>query len=176
MHQIHINFTLPLVFSYLPLIILAYAGIGIIVWVIQNSFVAIKSDYEKDGIFKVDNLYRLVGYLLVWPRYLVLQFRVKVLKTSIEKVMHLSGPKEEVISKDIQDSINVLKGGEKVRVTWNPNRTFGEKVIQDGIVRRKFGMLNCSELIFNNNDFDSVLRWSNGQASNLAYAPVEVIG
>ena len=172
MHQIHINFTLPLIFSYLPLIILGYAVAGTVLWFIQNLWVALKSDSEQDGLWKKSNLYRLVGYLLVWPRYLVIQFRIKVLGTSLDKVMHTSGGNEIKISPEIQASIKNLKGGEKIRIVYNQSRVFGtDKVIKEGVVKRKFGPYNCSTLVFDG----SLLRNENGSGTNLVGAPVEVL-
>lgn len=172
MHQIHINFTLPLVFSYLPLIILVYAVAGTTIWFTQNLWVAVKSDYAQDSLWKIENLYRLVGYLLVWPRYLVIQFRIKVLKTSLDKVMRTSGPTFPSVSPEVYNSIKNLKGGEKIRLTYNQSRVFGtDKVMKEGIVKRKFGPYNCSTLVFEG----STLREENGSVTSLVGAPVEVL-
>jgi len=175
MTQIHINFTLPLVFSYIPLILLGYVLTGNIVWFIQNFYATAKSTFNKDGLKNKSNFYQIIGYIFAWPYYLSLQFRVKVLKTPLDKVMHLSLRQEYFkANMEIQDSIKGLKGGELIRVTYLPNRfdkTNTDKITKEGFVERKFGMLNCSNLIFDG----KVLRTENGMATSLISAPIEVL-
>ena len=87
--------------------------------------------------------------------------------------MRTSGQTYPRVSTDIYNSIKSLKGGERIRLTYNQSRVFGtDTVIKEGVVKRKFGPYNCSTLIFEG----STLREENGSPTSLVGAPVKVLG
>jgi hypothetical protein len=169
MNAVRIAFTIPSFLVWAFVIALEYLGIGLLIGIIQNIWVSILSDAKQDNFFTSRRLFRIIGIMLLWPNDLVVQFRIKVLGTSEEKVCRLSGSSWASTLPEINQSVKGLRAGQEVKATWSD---WSEKdQSTQGKVTRRFSLANCSTLSVNGH----TLRLSNGKASINLTKPVEVL-
>lgn len=153
MHSI--TFTIPALAVDIVVAIPAYLLVGVVINFLQT--VWIKAMTTK-GAHRDRLAFTVLGYALVWPFLIVLQILVKLFKIDLTGIPHISwdmgAPRGGYkVSKEIKDSLQGLKVGDKVQVSYIPSGLINKGNTQaeeiQGVVARSYGKLGLKKLTLN---------------------------
>lgn len=165
MHSITI--VIPGFLVTLVTLILAYPLMGMVIGVLENTWVSIRSSMDKDKFFNQGKLKRFaVAYPLLWPVFFVGQFMNKVIHLHTNKITNvLGGDQGQPYNSKISRQVRYLKAGDTTRYLSNQGdylrKGSDNEYIREGKIERKFDPYNCSYLVADGR----YIRLPNGKAS-----------